>query len=131
MLHLKIKDTIAVRTFASLFGTIQISLVNLLFSSFGFTITPGWKPFAELFFPRYARSNLGFLVGLFGQVCISAGWGILVAFILRKTGKDYWWLKGLGIGAVSWITTAGSRLAHVWDCGTSLPPTSRSNYGST
>jgi hypothetical protein len=108
--NLRVKDTIAVGTIAGLIATIQISIINIIFSALGFTITPGWKPFAELFFPAYSHTQLGFCVGLLGQIRISSVWGVLIAYILKYTGKDYWWLKGLGVGALSWIITAGAAL---------------------
>ena len=106
----RVKDTIAIGVIAGSIATIQISIINIIFSALGFTVTPGWKPFAELFFPAYSHSHLGFCVGLLGQICISSAWGVLIAYIFKYTGKDYWWLKGLGVGAFSWITTAGVSL---------------------
>jgi hypothetical protein len=108
--NLKIRDTIAIGALAGVIGSIQISLINLIFSILDFTTTPGWKPFAELFFPKYSHSFLGVMVGFGGQAGISGLWGVLTAYVLRFTEKDYWWLKGMGIGIVSWLTTAGASL---------------------
>ncbi len=113
--HLKIKDTITVGVLAGIMGSIQISIVNFIFLALGFTITPGWKPFAELISRNYAHTLLGVMVGLLGQTCNCSLWGVFIAYILKFTGKDFWWLKGLGVGAIAWLTTTGliSRMLHL------------------
>jgi hypothetical protein len=38
---------------------------------------------------------------------MGASVGIIIAYILKFTGYDYYILKGLGIGAFYWIATVG------------------------
>ncbi len=105
--NLKIKDTIAIGALAGIIGSIQISIVNFIFLALGFTITPGWNPFAELLSRNYTHTLWGVMVGLVGQTCNCSLWGVFIAYILKFTGKDFWWLKGLGVGAIAWLTTTG------------------------
>ncbi len=58
---------------------------------------------------------IGFLVGYVAHFTLGAIFGIIVAYSLRLTGKDFYLLKGIGIGAMAWLVSIGffMRLLHI------------------
>ncbi|MGI6148480.1 MAG: hypothetical protein GX195_06480 [Firmicutes bacterium] len=45
---------------------------------------------------------LGILVGALVDITVSASLGVLFLYVLKYTGSEYLWLKGLGYGMLTW-----------------------------
>ena len=104
----KIRDTFTIGTIAGLIGTIVFLTVNYLFKLLGYQFTSTWEATAGIFLSEnLVHTTLGNTIGLLGEYAIGASVGIIIAYILKFTGYDYYILKGLGIGAFYWIATVG------------------------
>jgi len=102
------RDTITIGSIAGLAGTLPIMAVNLIFHLFGFKATPAWEASADIFLsPHLIHTPVGYVVGFAGQSIIGASGGIVMAYFLRLTGKDYYLLKGLGLGGLLWLSSVG------------------------
>jgi hypothetical protein len=63
---------------------------------------------AELFLPKKAsKTKEGILLGAIVNNINVAVNGIVLTYLLSATGKDYKILKGMGVGAFSWVLMDG------------------------
>ncbi len=95
---MRIKDKIALGTFAGLIATVPALLTNYLSVQLGFS---KWYSF-QLSAGIYLHAGLtdswqGLVLGALVWMIPSALLGVLVAYLISATGKDYWWLKGCGV----------------------------------
>lgn len=95
------KDAITMGTIAGFIG----GIVGLVFSYSMFFL--GISPISSV---HLAASlvvtdilNLsmgGFLWSIITHLTVSAAFGIILAYIIRYSGRENWWLKGAGTGAI-------------------------------
>ena len=105
---IKIHDTITIGSIAGITATFSFLTVNYIFKIVGFQFTSTWEATASIFLSNNLIHTLfGYFVGFLGQYTIGAGGGVIMAYVLKFTGYDYYILKGLGIGGFSWIFTVG------------------------
>lgn len=105
---LKIRDTITIGSIAGIIATIVFILVNYIFKLLGYQFTSTWEATADIFLSNnLVHTPLGNIIGILGQYVIGASGGIIIAYILKFTGYDYYIIKGLGIGAVYWVLGVG------------------------
>ena len=105
---LKIRDTITIGSIAGIIATLIFISVNYIFKLMGFQLTSTWEATAKIFLAsNLIHTPLGKIVGVFGEYVIGASGGIIMAYILKFTGYDYYLLKGLGMGALFWIVGVG------------------------
>jgi hypothetical protein len=110
------RDTIAIGSIAGLIATIVMTLFNLLIRLLGFTFITTWETASNIFLnPHLIHTPTGYFIGLLAQFILGAIFGTVVAYTLRLTGKDYYILKGIGVGAVVWLVSIGffMHLLHI------------------
>jgi hypothetical protein len=110
------RDTITIGTIAGLTGTAIMALFNLFVRLLGFTFITTWETAANIFLnPHIIHTPTGYFVGLLAQFILGSIFGMIVAYTLRFTGKDFYILKGIGVGAVVWLASIGffMRLLHI------------------
>lgn len=105
---LKIRDTITIGSIAGIIATLVFISVNYIFKLLGYQFTSTWESTAGIFLSNnLVHTPLGFIIGFLGQFVIGASGGIIMAYILKFTGYDYYILKGLGMGAFYWLVGVG------------------------
>lgn len=105
---IKIRDTITIGCIAGIIATASFLTVNYLFKLLGFQFTSTWEATASIFLSvNLIHTPLGYFIGFLGQYVIGASGGIVMAYVIRFTGYDYYLLKGLGVGAFFWVVTVG------------------------
>ncbi len=94
------RDTFTAGTVAGLIGTLVILALQQALFALDIIQMTTMDVAAEIFLePHQTGSIAGILVGLISHFLVGAGGGVLLAYFIRFTGKDYYWLKGLGLGA--------------------------------
>ena len=94
------KDTFTAGTVAGLIGTLVILASQQALFALNLIQMTTMDVSAEIFLePHQTGNTAGFLVGLISHFLVGAGGGVLLAYFIKFTGKDYYLLKGLGLGA--------------------------------
>jgi hypothetical protein len=102
------RDTITMGSIAGLISTAVMTFYHWLFRFFGFKFIDTWETAANIFLNRsLVHTPFGICIGFFGQFILGSIFGTTVAYTLRLTGKDYHWLKGVGVGAMIWFVSVG------------------------
>lgn len=52
--------------------------------------------------PGTPLTTLPLLLGSLTNLVTGALVGVVIAFLFKRTGNDYWWLKSVGLGVVLW-----------------------------
>lgn len=118
------RDTITTGAIAGIIATIVMTLFNLLIRLLGFEFIATWETAANIFLvPQLINTPIGYFIGLIAQFILGAIFGTVVAYTLRLTGKDFYILKGIGVGAVVWMASIGlfMRFLHIKIQGRSDP----------
>ncbi len=93
---MKIRDSIALGTVAGLLGNIPPLIFNLLSIQLGFSKTYFFQISGGIYlFRRFTMEPGGILLGSLVWLFTGAFLGIVIVYLLRLTGRDYWWLKGI------------------------------------
>jgi hypothetical protein len=101
-------DTITIGSIAGLSGTAVMTFYHWVLRLIGFKFIDPWETAANIILNRnLIHTPLGYLIGFLGQFILGSIFGITVAYTLRLTGKDFFLLKGLGVGAVIWLGSVG------------------------
>jgi hypothetical protein len=112
----EMRDTITIGTIAGLVATMVMSLFNFLIRLLGFEFINTWETAANIFLiPSLIHTPIGYFIGWVAQFILGSIFGLVVAFTLRVTGKDFYLLKGIGVGALVWMVSIGffMRLLHI------------------
>ena len=91
-----IKDRFTLGAIAGLVGTIPQVLINFISFKFDYTKYYSYQLAAGIHLAKpLTEKPIGIFIG--GLIWELAGMvlGILIMFVLIKTGKDFWWLKGI------------------------------------
>lgn len=120
------RDTITTGVIAGIIATIVMTLFNLVIRLLGFEFIATWETAANIFLvPQLIHTPIGYFIGWMTQFILGAIFGTVVAYTLRLTGKDFYILKGIGVGAVVWLASIGlfMRFLHIKIQGRSEPLT--------
>ncbi len=102
------RDTITIGTIAGMTATLAMTLFNLLVRLLGFKFIATWETAANIFLnQQLIHTPTGYFVGLLAQFILGSAFGMAVAYTLRLTGKDFYILKGIGVGAIIWMASIG------------------------
>jgi len=105
---IKVRDTLTIGSIAGITATFSFLTVNYIFKLAGFQFTSTWEATASIFMSyNLIHTLLGYFVGFLGQYIIGACGGVIMAYVLKYTGYDYYILKGLGVGGFYWVSTVG------------------------
>lgn len=95
---IKIKDTIALGWIAGILGSIPQFAINILSVQLGFSRYYSFQISSGIYLPQKLTMTLpGIMLGVMTWITSSAILGILIALIIKFTGKEYWYLKGLTV----------------------------------
>jgi hypothetical protein len=102
------QDTITIGSIAGLIGTALMTFYHWMLRLIGFKFIDPWETAANIILNRnLVHTPIGYLIGFLGQFILGSIFGITVAYTLRLTGKDFFWLKGVGVGALIWLGSVG------------------------
>jgi hypothetical protein len=101
-------DTITIGTIAGFAGTIVMTIYKGILLLFGFKFITTWETAAHIILaPDLCQSPIGYFIGFTMQCILGSIVGVIVAYTLRFSGKDFYLLKGLGVGAITWLGSVG------------------------
>lgn len=106
---MNVQDTVASGTVAGTLGGLVKLAINLVLYVIGVAKTTTLHASAAALLPPGAPLGLpsSLMVGLVVDWLIGVGLGILGAYILRLTGRDFLWLKGIVYGGLIWVLGYG------------------------
>lgn len=112
----KYTDAITIGTIGGIAGSIVMTLLNWLLLWSGVHFTPPWEVSGNILLNTdVLYTPAGTCIGYLVQFLLGAGLGLIVAVIIKSTGKDYYWVKALGVAALFFIGNTGimQRLADI------------------
>lgn len=90
------RDTVAIGTLAGTIGSIVLDFAAYLSRLFGLNIGTPWDVATLVFLnAKYLGTTPGFIVGFIGSIALGIAAGIITSIIVKITGSDYAWLKGV------------------------------------
>ena len=104
-------------TIAGLIGALLIDGLTYLYHLLGVKTSLPWEIAANVFLnPHLIHTPAGFIIGIIGTVALSTGTALLIAYILRWTGDNEAWLKGILSANAFGFVTLGlfMRLLNIW-----------------
>ncbi len=110
------RDTLTIGTIAGIIASAVMACFTLIVRLLGFKFIATWETAAHIFLNwDLIHTPTGYIIGLLGQLILGAFFGVTVAYTLRLTGKDYYILKGIGVGALIWMGSIGffMKLLHI------------------
>ena len=98
----KMKDSITTGLLGGLIGAIFMDISNLLIFKAGKTETLYGYIAGGLFMaPFRTKKRKNFILGEIAHLAIGSFWGIPLTYILKKTGKDHYLIKGMLVSTLS------------------------------
>lgn len=98
----KMKDSITTGLLGGFLGAIFMDISNLLIFKAGKTETLYGYIAGGLFVaPFRTKRRKNFILGEVAHLAIGSIWGIPLTYILKKTGKDHYLIKGMLVAALS------------------------------
>jgi hypothetical protein len=102
------RDTITIGTIAGSISTITITLFTWILRLLGFNFISIWETAANIILNKgLIHEPVGYFIGMVAHFTLGAIFGIMLAYMLRLTGKDFYILKGIGLGALFWLGSIG------------------------
>lgn len=96
-----IRDRIALGVFAGITATIPSLLVNFLSVNLGFAKWYSHQISGGIYLhPGLTDSIQGIILGLLIWLIPAMTLGVITSYVIRATGEDYRWLKGIGVTLV-------------------------------
>ena len=102
------RDTITIGSIAGIVPTFIMTVYKGLLKLLGFNFISTWETAASILLnEKLINTPVGLIIGFIGQFSLGAIFGVVVAYMLKFTGKDYYLIKGVGAGALCWLSTVG------------------------
>jgi hypothetical protein len=102
------RDTITIGTIAGFVSTTVMTIIIWIVRLLGYKFITTWETATHIFLNKtLIHTPPGYIVGFVGQFALGSIFGVLIAYTLRLTGKDFYILKGIGVGAVVWLASIG------------------------
>jgi hypothetical protein len=102
------RDTMTIGVISGFCGTLVMDVYKLILLGIGFKFIAPWDTAAHIILnPTLCNTPLGYSIGFLLHFILGAIFGVMVAYTLRFSGKDYYLLKGLGVGAIVWLGSLG------------------------
>lgn len=90
------KDIIATGTIAGIVGSTVIDFIAYLSRLGGLNTSTPWDVASLVFLnARYLGTASGYIIGIIGSIALGIAGGVITAIIIKITGSDYAWLKGV------------------------------------
>lgn len=104
----KYQDTIANGVFSGIIATAITTLLSWIALQSGISFTSLWIFAGAIVLNDAAlHTPLGILLGMVTHLMLGGIFGVITAFTLRLTGKDYYLIKGIGVGTFFFIGARG------------------------
>ena len=98
---MEIRDEVALGAAASLIATIPQILVDFISVQLGFSKYYAFQISGSIYLARgLAGKGEGVILGGLVWEFMAVLLGVLTVYILKFTGRDYWWLKGIAISNI-------------------------------
>jgi hypothetical protein len=98
---MRIRDEIALGCLTGITATIPQLIFDFISVQLGYSKHYAFQISASIYLTRELTIKpLGLLLGGLVWEAMAAFLGVLTVLLLRFTGKDYWWLKGLAISNI-------------------------------
>lgn len=102
------KDTFTIGAVAGIIATIAMHLASMIFEAIGLAKMSSLEISARLLLnPAEMDTIMSWTVGALVHLMLGAAGGVALAYFIRFSGKDYYWLKGLGLGGLMLIVGMG------------------------
>lgn len=103
-----VKDTFTIGMLAGLFGTVVMHFLSWIWKSIGLIELTTLKVSAAIFLaPNQINTVAGLIVGILAHIMVGSAGGILLAYFMKILGKDFFWLKGLGLAGFMLLVGMG------------------------
>lgn len=104
----KYQDTLTNGAFSGIIATAITTLLNWILLAGGVSFTSLWIFAGAILLNNTALyTPLGILIGMVTHFMLGGIFGVITAFTLRITGKDYYLIKGIGVGTLFFIGARG------------------------
>ncbi|SEO82276.1 hypothetical protein [Propionispora vibrioides] len=104
----KYQDTLASGAFSGIIATAITTLLSWLLLQSGVSFTSLWIFAGALVLNDSAlHTPWGISIGMITHLMLGGIFGVITAFTLRLTGKDYYLIKGLGVATCFFIGARG------------------------
>ena len=104
----KINDKYAFGIFASIIANIPINILDYFFYSIDINKYHMWHIAASAYFKVADTDTIpGLITGAFTDYFTASIMGVTIIYLLYFTGTEYFWLKGLSVGAGWWLFAFG------------------------
>ena len=105
---IKIKDKYTLAIIATLFANTIKNIIDCLFYWLNFTEHSICHIAASTYFSISDTKTIpALIVGILTDYAVAAILGLVIVYILHYTSTDYFWVKGLSIGLLSWLFIFG------------------------
>ncbi len=102
------KDTLVTGTLAGIVGAIVLDVVTYLALVIGIKTSTPWDVAALVFLrPQYLGTISGYIIGIIGSLALGIAAGIMTSMVIKITGSDYAWLKGVIVAEAVGFATLG------------------------
>ena len=99
--EMNIKDRIALGTISGLLASIPSFVINFILVQIGFARWYSFQIGGSIYLhPENTNTLQGFIFGTLVWLIPASALGIIIAYVIRNTGEDFWWLKGIIITMV-------------------------------
>ncbi len=103
-----LKDRILAGSVAGMIATLVKAVPNFILWKLGIVKYLYFQVAASaLVTPQDVNTTLGLVVGFITDIITGGSLGLLIVFLFRYTGRDYWWYKGLIVGNLIWLWGLG------------------------
>lgn len=102
------QDTLATGAFSGIIATAITTLLTWIVLQSGVSFTSLWIFAGAIVLNDSAlHTPLGILIGMVTHLMLGGIFGVITAFTLRLTGKDYYLIKGVGVATLFFIGARG------------------------
>lgn len=102
------QDTFTTGVIAGILGTIVLYSLSILWSSLGFEEMTTLQVSGEIFLnPGQMDTFPGFIVSFMTHFMVGSAGGVLLAYFMRFSGYDFYWLKGLALAGFMLLVGMG------------------------
>ena len=102
------KDTLTISTIAGIISTVVMHLLSMIWKAFGLIKVTSLQTSAAIFLSwNQVNTTTGYIVGVISHLIIGVAGAVLLAYFIKFSGKDYYWLKGLALAGLMSIFGMG------------------------
>lgn len=102
---------------AGLIGGVLVNVLTYVFRWLGVRTSTPWEIAANVFLnPNYIHTISGIIIGFIATIALSAATALVLSFVLKWTGYNMAWLKGIICANAFGFITLGffMNLLHIW-----------------